>query len=1035
MAQHPLTSYTNDSFWDTQTSGKSISNGGTGKTTSEMKTESTYTDAGWDFEIETENGTENHWDIDDKDALLNDGYPFLSWENGDTIAKHNSFIYVSTSGTNNGSIGLQSEPFASIQTAIDYSQDGDTILVQPATYTENINFNGKNIVLGSLFLTTQDTSYISSTIIDGNQNGSVVTFISGEDSTAQLCGFTLKNGNGTIVSGVQRFGGGIYCYNSSRPTISNCIISNNSAGGGSGGGISCWYASAIIENCIIRNNSNHGIANMFGAGVKVVNCLIHDNYGSDYGGGIKAGGGSIPALINCTITDNDSYHQTGSGIFAISGVDVVNSIVWNNVGTNLNLEEGATIITYSCIEGGHAGTGNIESDPLFIDPDNNNFHLSNYSPCIGAGLDTNIVPTTDSDGNPRPNPSDSNPDIGAYENSLIVPEDLIIEIRHLMVAPEQDSLHVIDHTPIISFSFYNNASGNLSSYQVQVSSFSNFAQNDKWDTQVVKSSDTNIIYNGNALVDGYTYYLRVKGSSNELWNLWSDWDTISFRMNSKPTIPTLISPKENITENTTSFIINACTDNELDTIMYKFYLYNDETQMSIIDSSQLIKNTTWVNSNILTENNTYWWRVKSFDGYEYSAFSSTKNFTYNIPPSEFLLLNPQNFSEINILNPVFSWTSSFDSDPGDSVTYSLTLDGPEIGINVYNVGSDTSYILLDSLYDNIVYHWKVIASNCNGVTRENTGGYQSFTVNMGNDNPTTAEPISPDSVIVLTLNPKFTWKASTDPDPNDSISYKMRVWNTTYRDSVVTDSNSCFANIPLSDNSEYAWDVVVTDKTTGMSQSGNAKFWTDLFPEAPAQFNTISPTNNEVMEEAIVDLLWQNTVDPDPMDYITYTLRYKSTHQDSIQWHEIDTDIDTSITLNLTLGQRYEWQVIAKDDDGFEILSDSSNFMTFDVGNVSGFAFMDLPQDFTLSQNYPNPWNPETRIKYGLPEQSDINLIIYNIMGRKIKEWNISNQNPGWHELVWNGTNNNGQSVSTGVYIYSLQAGDFIDTKKMVFMK
>ena len=306
---------------------------------------------------------------------------------------------------------------------------------------------------------------------------------------------------------------------------------------------------------------------------------------------------------------------------------------------------------------------------------------------------------------------------------------------------------------------------------------------------------------------------------------------------------------------------------------------------------------------------------------------------------------------------------------------------------------------------------------------------------MGNDNPTTAEHISPDSVIVLTLNPKFTWKASTDPDPNDSISYKMRVWNTIYRDSVATDSNSCFVNIPLSDNSEYAWDVVAMDKTTGISRSGNIKFWTDLFPEAPAQFNTISPTNNEVMEEAIVDLLWQNTVDPDPMDYATYTLRYKSTHQDSIQWHEIDTDIDTSITLNLTLGQRYEWQVIAKDDDGFEILSDSSNFMTFDVGNVSGFTFMDLPQDFTLSQNYPNPWNPETRIKYGLPEQSDVNLIIYNIMGRKIREWNISSQNPGWHEILWDGTNSSGNIVSTGVYIYMMQADGFLDTKKMVFMK
>jgi len=85
--------------------------------------------------------------------------------------------------------------FSTIQGAINCAYENDTILVAPGTYVENINYNGKNIVVSSLFLTTQDTSYISQTIIDGNQNGSVVTFENGEDSTAFLTGFTIKNGN------------------------------------------------------------------------------------------------------------------------------------------------------------------------------------------------------------------------------------------------------------------------------------------------------------------------------------------------------------------------------------------------------------------------------------------------------------------------------------------------------------------------------------------------------------------------------------------------------------------------------------------------------------------------------------------------------------------------------------------------------------------------------------------------------------------------------------------------------------------------
>ncbi len=71
-----------------------------------------------------------------------------------------------------------------IQAGINTANSGDTLLVQPDTYIENINFNGKNIIVGSLFLTTNDTSYVSMTVIDGNKNGSVVTFQNSEDSTA-----------------------------------------------------------------------------------------------------------------------------------------------------------------------------------------------------------------------------------------------------------------------------------------------------------------------------------------------------------------------------------------------------------------------------------------------------------------------------------------------------------------------------------------------------------------------------------------------------------------------------------------------------------------------------------------------------------------------------------------------------------------------------------------------------------------------------------------------------------------------------------
>ena len=101
--------------------------------------------------------------------------------------------------------------------------------------------------------------------------------------------------------------------------------------------------------------------------------------------------------------------------------------------------------------------------------------------------------------------------------------------------------------------------------------------------------------------------------------------------------------------------------------------------------------------------------------------------------------------------------------------------------------------------------------------------------------------------------------------------------------------------------------------------------------------------------------------------------------------------------------------------------------------NINSRAFM--PQSFSLSQNYPNPFNPITNISYDLPEESVVTLSIYDLMGRKVRTLVNSEQTIGFKNIQWNATNDNGQPVPAGMYIYTIQAGEFRKTRKMVFLK
>jgi len=171
------------------------------------------------------------------------------------------------------------------------------------------------------------------------------------------------------------------------------------------------------------------------------------------------------------------------------------------------------------------------------------------------------------------------------------------------------------------------------------------------------------------------------------------------------------------------------------------------------------------------------------------------------------------------------------------------------------------------------------------------------------------------------------------------------------------------------------------------------------------------------------------------------------------EWGVIKTGINKLIICgDMVATDAYCAKLLAENDDSFNISSfsetltraESLGLGTSDLEQVeiieveSTTDSMDessIPANFKLYQNHPNPFNPITTINYDLPEQSHVVINIYDILGRKIRKIVNSTQDAGYKSVIWDGTDEFGRSVGTGIYLYQIRAGDFTQTRKMLLLQ
>ncbi len=308
--------------------------------------------------------------------------------------------------------------FLTIQGALDAAADGDEIVVGPGTYDETIDLLGKQVTLRS-------SDGPAATIIDiAGMAASVVTCTSGEGPGTVLDGFTITgsaqpdDGGGIYVQAAGptitdclvtgntagRDGAGMYVTGNAAPTVFGCTFAGNTAGR-HGGGV--HTRSIAITHCVFSTNTalrGAGFYMLQGLQTDVTNCLFIDNAGAE-GTAIWMGvfdAAADVAVTNCTFSGNTG--GLGSGIYILSAcevaIHVANCVLWEQVvidsscGTSNVFEHNNGVFP--------SGVNNINADPMFLDAAGDDYRLQAGSPCIDAGTNTPLPPgSEDLDGNPR----------------------------------------------------------------------------------------------------------------------------------------------------------------------------------------------------------------------------------------------------------------------------------------------------------------------------------------------------------------------------------------------------------------------------------------------------------------------------------------------------------------------------------------------------------------------------------------------------------------------------------------------------------
>jgi len=910
-----------------------------------------------------------------------------------------------------------------IQAGIDSVMSGDTVLVSPGYYSENINYNGKNIVVGSLFLTTQDSTYISQTIIDGNENGSVVTFEMGENLNSTLCGFTITNGSSLL-------GGGIHIVNSSPTIVSNYIIENTATFEG--------YDDGMGAGIYISNGSPAILKNKISGNVG-----LQKDFDSGNGAGIYLDNSSSEIRENVIIYNKlEGIFGRGGGIYSEGNPKIVDNIISNNIagdfGGGIYFSSNSTIwlkqniISSNSLNDGINTSGGIycqSSQSLEI---SDNTFINNELAFTSGNVDGKLFSNTFKDFSNKNAIS-----IGGTSTSVKT-----ITIKSNLFENITGSAIDLSGTgnATINCDILNNIFRNCGGIRNHII----FTAIDIGGTGEVI---INSIVSGNLIVDSDATAISIGGISSSQQN--------GLFVNNTITNNSIgISKWANINnfEIVNSIIIG--NNNDLENVPV-----NDVRYSNIGDAGykghngNITSNTMFINAaggNYQLQNTSPC--IDAGDPiYDYSeeplyngkrinmgAYGNTNLAAVSNPEIE-LSIQELTFDSIRV-----NWSDSLNFWIQNTGLTRLNIDPLFIETNDgFYLNSERKEFIFpgDSLLVNIVFNPLV------------AGVYETDITIISNDEDEGLLKIKVTGSTYYQYLP--TIKSITDIPGDQGGWVKVQFYKSDYdTDSLIFPKATSNELYTLEIDDGFGWTAVATTLAYGKSvysvlvpttkdstsesdglinfrviagmNEGNfvspivAGYSVDnLKPSVPSGLISFLVSGSKVK------LKWLPNSESDFQFYTIY--RTNDSQLETIQ-HTTDTVFTDS---NVQVGKIYSYAITATDHSGNE--SNISDFVDIMVTSLEEEAR--IPNKYYLSQNYPNPFNPTTTIEYGLKEAGKIKVVVYDVLGNKITELVNDEQNAGHYSVIWNGKNSKNEKVSSGVFFYQIITPGFKQNKRMVFFK